>query len=206
MFCFKPKPLPWFHPESREFWSLLSEVRYCNEGVELVFDGALSPGPLQFFCRLFRGEQESEWQRNNKKYKSSLKLRDSELPWYHPNNDYFWGQISDVRITAERTVLIFLGSALHDDFRLLLRQRQDTVRTPGGNFLLTSRDFAEWRKEWYPPRDEANMFNFWATHYPEIVDQADWREYIREQARINLELARTKEQLKNSINEVFSST
>jgi hypothetical protein len=58
------------------------------------------------------GEQESEWRRHNKKWDFGLKRRDSELPWYHPNNDYFWRQISDIRISAKTTVLVFLGSAL----------------------------------------------------------------------------------------------
>jgi hypothetical protein len=206
MFCFKQKPRPWFHPESGEFWSVLSEVRGWSEGVELVFDGELSPGPLHFLCRILSGEQESEWRRHNKKWDFGLKRRDSELPWYHPNNDYFWRQISDIRISAKTTVLVFLGSALHDDFRLLLRQRQDTVRTPSGDFLLTSRDLADRREKWYPPRDEAAMFNFWAIHHPEIVDKADWREYICEQARIENELVKRHAQLKSVINDAFIQT
>ncbi len=226
IFSSETKPLPRFHPESGEFWSLLSAVHGWSEGVELVFDGSLTPGPLHFLCGILTGEQELEWRRLNKERDDSLKRQrqrqrqrqrlnkrlgslsrpNSELPWYHPNNDYFWGQIDDVRISAEETVLVFLGSALHDDFRLWLRQRQDTVRTPGGDFLLTSGDLADSREKWYSPREAAAMFNFWASHHPEIVDQADWREYICEQARIDREFARNKEQLKNSIDEAFPST
>jgi hypothetical protein len=199
----------WYHPASEAFWPSLRLVRRVNERVEVLFEGALNINAIKFFTGILTGEQQLEWQaRKNCKnpwYLNPWQHRQlEEFPWYHPHNDCFWGQICDVRMSATETVIAFQGQALHDGFRLLVRERSASVSAPAGNFLMTSRELSTEIQQWYDKRSESAMLDFWANAHPELLDHPDWRQYIVEQARIENELGKRQEQLKTVINDAFS--
>jgi predicted acyl esterase len=207
-----PAPLSadaWYHPANEAFWPSLRLVQCVNEHVEVFFDGALNINAIKFFSGILTGEQQLEWEaRKKRKNVSYLNLwqnrRLEELPWYHPHNDHFWGQISDVRMSAKETVIVFQRQALHDGFRLLVRERKASVSAPAGNFLMTSCELSAWVQESYDKHSESAMFDYWAKAHPELLDHPDWRQYIVEQARIENEFVKRQEQLKTVINDAFS--
>lgn len=209
--------LPWYHPNSHEFWPLLRCIQCVDEGVEVIFEGVLTINAMNFFCRLFTGEQRKDWQLREQHKKSSNILsgmvsRQKTLPWYHPHNDYFWGQICDVIISTERTVLVFQGQALHDGFRELVRDMSPAVVAPGGDFFVTSRELNQHLREWYDEHSESSMFNYWETVHPHLSEERDWRQYIIEQARMDVEFVTWRrkqlhrEQLESLVNDVFNKT
>ncbi|HEY9758276.1 MAG TPA: hypothetical protein V6C97_24130 [Oculatellaceae cyanobacterium] len=206
-----PSEDAWYHPASEAFWPSLRQVQYVNECVEVLFDGVLNTSANKFFSGILTGEQQLEWEaRKNCKNRWHLNpwqpRKSEELPWYQPHNDYFWGQISNVRMSAKKTVLVFNGRALHDGFRLLVRGRSASVSAPGGDFLMTSQELSNSLREWYGKHSESTMFNYWATVHPEVLAQPNWRQHVIEQAAIEVELVRRKDQLKTLINDAFNTT
>lgn len=194
--------LPWYHPDSPKFWGRLWQVRTSKinpEETQVIFQGPVTPELIKQLARPVRVQSLPD---HGKSREPS-----GGLPWYHPEGRQFWDRISRVEFIDDDIVLVFSGEgSLPDGFRELLRERRSSVLLSSESFLATTEEVVaavrQWHDEWNA-RTPHPALNFWAQYLPEEHRGADWREHVIEQARIDCEMRRNKEQLKTLINEAF---